>query len=196
MQGVIGVHCERVTRTQCGKWLDPVHPEGPGYSYPPGEQVFVDLIPSSLGLSFSQRQLVPLLPRPLSTSPSWLLLTQMVCFREAHFHYSCLKSSLSFRLSVRWLLCVLPFHLPRENLIGLSKDQSHCLVRTVCPRSPLGVMASLWTCPSWVTWSVLTQSHFVGSRFGGSCATSAPGIVSVTFLSRTSVLFLKWPQVQ
>lgn len=49
---VVGVYYKRVTRIQCGEWLDPVQPGGPGYSAPPGEQVFAALTPST-GLSFS-----------------------------------------------------------------------------------------------------------------------------------------------
>lgn len=173
---------ERVTRTQLGSGWIQCTLRDLDTRMPLGSRFL--LLFSHHWVSAFLSPLLPLPPHPPSTSCLWFLLTQMFCFLEAHFIYSCPKTSFTFSFSIRWLiLCILPFQFPRGNLIGLPNYQSHWWELFV-PGHFLG-----WW-PVYRLCALGSRDHLIQSDIGvwGSCLCNLC-LVRATSLSRASVFF-------
>lgn len=131
----IDVHCEGVSRTQFGKWMDPVPLQGLDTHRSLGSRYLLILFHHWVSASLRVHVYHS---RP--TCPYFILrflLTQIICFLEAHFHSPCLKPSFSFSLPIRWLtVSILPFQFSRENLNGLQNYQSHYSGELLVPGDP------------------------------------------------------------
>ena len=144
---VIGVSCERVSRTQFGKRVDP--------GARPGAWIFTP--PWGAGLccscSLAGSQLL-LEPAPITSAPPTSASSSTFCSLECFaFCRPIFTTPAGSPLSASAFLSdesFSPSNFPGRPP-GLPDYQSYCSVRTVCSRAPPRMTASLWTVCSWVT---------------------------------------------
>lgn len=122
---VIGVYCERVTRMQFGKWMDPVHPLGTWILISPwgaGLCCSNSITRSQLLLQSASATSVPI---HLLLQPHSFCLLKCFAFWRRIFTTPASRplSASAFLSDDSFILCILPFQFPRENLIGLPNYQ-------------------------------------------------------------------------
>lgn len=121
----IGVHCERVRRTQFGNWWIQCPSRELDTHRSLGSRYLLILIHHLVSASMAPAPHAP-------TSSSCFCSLKYFAFWRPIFHSPCPKPSFSFSLPIRWLtVSILPFQFPRVNLNGLQNYQSHYSERTL-----------------------------------------------------------------